>query len=161
MGKIVHAEFGVSLGKGYLDRLVKNPFYAGSFYWENRLYKGTHEPLVNQTTHEQVQAVLENRNRPKYGRREFAFGNLLKCAYDDCTVTAEIKRGKYTYYHCIGHRGKCSLPYFREEELGNRLGQILKDIHIPDQALKQIVEALQSNQQGIQQAHARQKARLE
>ncbi len=161
VGKIVQAEFGVSLGKGYLDRLLKNPFYAGSFYWEKKLYKGTHEPLIDQTTHQQVQAVLENRNRPKYGRREFAFGNLLRCAYDDCTVTAEIKRGKYTYYHCTGHRGKCSLPYFREEELGNRLGQILKDIHIPDHALKQIVEALQSNQQGMRQAHAQQKARLE
>ena len=83
VGKILHAEFGVSLGKGYLDRLVKNPFYAGSFYWEKKLYKGTHEPLIDQTTHQQVQAVLENRNRPKYGRREFAFGNLLRCAYDD------------------------------------------------------------------------------
>ena len=41
------------------------------------------------------------------------------------------------------------------------MGQILKDIHIPDQALKQIVAALQSNQQGMRQAHAQQKARLE
>jgi hypothetical protein len=41
-------------------------------------------------------------------------------------------------------------PYFREEELGGRLGQILKDIHIPDQALLQIIEALHANQRGIQ-----------
>jgi site-specific DNA recombinase len=161
VGKILRAEFGISLGKGYLDRLIKNPFYAGSFFWQDKLYSGTHEPLIDATTHEQVQAVLSNRNRPKYRRREFPFGNLLKCAYDGCTVTAEIKRGKYIYYHCTGHRGKCILPYFREEDLGNRLGQILKDIYIPDQALKQIIEALHANQQGIQQAHAQQKARLE
>src|ERR1700676_2478802 len=32
VGKILRTEFGISLGKGYLDRLVKNPFYAGSFF---------------------------------------------------------------------------------------------------------------------------------
>ena len=159
--KLLRAEFGVSLGNGYIDRLLKNPFYTGSFYWQNKLYSGTHEPLIDPTTRDQVQAVLANRNRPKYRRREFAFGNLLNCAYDGCTVTAEIKRAKYIYYHCTGHRGKCSLPYVREEKLGERLGQILKDIHIPDRALKQVIEALHANQQGIQQAHAQQKARLE
>jgi len=30
------------------------------------------------------------------------------------------------------------LPYFREEDLGNRLGQILKDIYIPDHVLSQL-----------------------
>ncbi len=159
--KLLHAEFGVSLGNGYIDRLLKNPFYTGSFYWQNKLYSGTHEPLIDPTTRGQVQAVLANRNRAKYRRREFAFGNLLNCAYDGCTVTAEIKRAKYIYYHCTGHRGKCSLPYVREEKLGERLGQILKDIHIPDRALKQVIEALHANQQGIQQARAQQKARLE
>jgi hypothetical protein len=59
------------------------------------------------------------------------------CAYDRCLVTAEIKKGKYTYYRCTGHRGKCDLPYFREEELAARLGGVLKDIHIPDGVLKQ------------------------
>jgi hypothetical protein len=38
------------------------------------------------------------------------------------TLTAEIKKGKFIYYHCTGHRGKCELPYFREEDLGDRLG---------------------------------------
>jgi hypothetical protein len=47
-------------------------------------------------------------------------------------VTAEVKKSKYTYYRCAGARGKCALLYFREEELGDRLGQILKGIHIPD-----------------------------
>ena len=30
------------------------------------------------------------------------------------------------------------MPYFREEDLGNRLGQILKDIYIPDHVLSQL-----------------------
>jgi len=57
-------------------------------------------------------------------------------------VTAEIKKSKYVYYHCTGYRGKCQLPYFREEEIGNRLGEILKNIHIPDDILAQLEHSL-------------------
>ena len=71
---------------------------------------------------------------------------MLTCAYDACSVTAEIKREKYIYYHCTGHRGKCELPYFREEELGDRLGQVLRDIHIPDGILQQLIEGLKTDQ---------------
>jgi site-specific DNA recombinase len=70
---------------------------------------------------------------------------LLTCAYDKCLVTAEIKKEKYTYYRCTGARGKCELPYFREEDLGIRLGQILKDIYIPDHVLSQLEESLLSD----------------
>ena len=58
------------------------------------------------------------------------------------TVKLEQKKSRYVYYHCTGYRGKCALPYFREEELGNRLGQILKDIHIPDDVLEQLRQSL-------------------
>src|ERR1700677_1196162 len=44
---VLKAEFGQSLAKGYLDRLLKNPFYCGSFTWQERLYAGTHIPLVD------------------------------------------------------------------------------------------------------------------
>jgi site-specific DNA recombinase len=57
-------------------------------------------------------------------------------------VTAELKKNRYTYYRCTGYRGKCALPYFREEKLGEQLGQILKDIHIPDDVLQQLEQAL-------------------
>jgi site-specific DNA recombinase len=77
--------------------------------------------------------------------RRFAYRGLLTCAYDNCKVTAEIKKEKYTYYRCTGFRGKCALPYFREEELGERLAGILKDIHIPDNILAQLQESLLNN----------------
>jgi site-specific DNA recombinase len=57
-------------------------------------------------------------------------------------VTMERKKNRYTYYHCTGYRGKCVLPYMREEVLGNRLGQVLKDIHIPDDVLAKLEHSL-------------------
>ncbi len=141
----IKSEFGVTMAKGYLDRLLKNPFYAGSFIWDGKTYTGTQTPLVDRSAFEQVQSVFHGRNKPRYQKHEFAFRGLLSCAYDDCMVTAEIKKQKYTYYRCTGSRGKCELPYFREEELGNRLGQILKDIYIPDGVVSQLSKSLLSD----------------
>ncbi len=141
----IRNEFGVNLAKGYLERLLKNPFYVGQFFWEDTLFRGTHTPLVSVDLFEQVQRVFRGRNKPRYGTHDFPYRGLLTCAYDDCKVTAEIKKGKYTYYRCTQFRGKCALPYFREEELGDRLAKILVDIHIPDGVLAQLQASLLSD----------------
>jgi site-specific DNA recombinase len=135
-------EFGLNFAKSYLVKLLHNPFYVGRFYWDGRLYPGTQTPLIGRELFEQVQTVLRDRNKPQHRRHQFAFGGLLHCAYDGCAVTAELKKGRYAYYHCTGYRGKCALPYMREEELGNRLGQIVKDIYIPDEILGQLEHSL-------------------
>jgi len=140
----IRKEFGLDIGKGHLDRLLKNPFYKGQFWWEEKLYQGTHAPLVSFECFEQVQGVFKGHNKPRYRyrSRDFPYRGLLTCAYDNCKVTAEIKRERYTYYRCTGYRGKCALPYLREDEVGDRLGQVLKDIHIPDAILAQLQESL-------------------
>ena len=130
-----------SFPKGYLQRLLVNPFSKGQFVWQG----GTHTPLVSEELFERVQAVFRGYGKPKGRRRVFAFRGLLTCAYDNCAVTAEIKKNKYTYYRCTGSRGKCDLPYMREEELGEKLGQILKDIYIPDSVLAQLESLLRSD----------------
>jgi hypothetical protein len=98
-GKL-NAEFGKRMAKSYLERLLKNPFYAGSFIWEGKLYPGTHIPLISRDRFEEVQSVFQGRNRPKYSKHDFAYRGLLICAHDQCLVTAETKKGKYTYYRC-------------------------------------------------------------
>jgi site-specific DNA recombinase len=140
--KILKTEFGQLLAKGYLERLLKNPFYKGQFIWEDKLYNGTHTPLVGTDLWEQVQAVFRGHNKPKYRKHEFAFTGLLQCAYDNCAITAEFKKNRYTYYRCTGYRGKCDLPRFREAELGDRLAITLRNIHIPDDVLMQLERSL-------------------
>jgi site-specific DNA recombinase len=108
-----------------------------------------------------VQAVFRGYNKPKYGKHDFAFRALLHCAYDNCLVTAELKKSRYIYYRCTGSRGKCSLPYFREEELGDRLGVILKDIHIPDVILTQLKSTLLSGKSSQDKHRKQQRERLQ
>ncbi len=154
-------EFGVKLSKSHVEKLLKNPFYTGTFYWDGKLYTGTQTPLISKFIFDQVQAVFRGHNQPKYKKHEFAFAGLLRCAYDDCTVTAELKKNRYTYYRCTGYRGKCDLPYFREEKLGDQLGQILKDIHIPDDILQQLEQVLLTDNERVEACTKADRNRLE
>jgi site-specific DNA recombinase len=102
---------------------------------------GQAERIIPALVCEQVDAVLHRANRPRYEKHRFAFAGLLTCAHDGCIVTAETKKQKYTYYHCAGYRGRCDLPYRREESLGQSLISILDGIYIPQKAIQQIVES--------------------
>jgi len=135
-------EYGKVFSKWHLEKLIKNPFYIGTYEWEGKNYQGTHAPLVSPELFSRANEVLSGKARPRKQKHDFAFSGLLRCAYDNCAVTAEFKKQKYTYYRCTGYRGKCDLPYFREEEMGERLGQVLQAIHIPDDILGQLEESL-------------------
>jgi site-specific DNA recombinase len=158
--KVIKQEFGQQLAKSYLDQLLKNPFYIGSFVWQGTIFAGTPTSLVEREQFDQVQNVFRGRNKPKYRKHAFAFQGFLTCAHDNCAVTAEIKKQKYTYYRCTGHRGPCALPYMREEVLRERLGQIVKDIFIPGSVLAQLEKSLSSDRGRQEATKAEQRNRL-
>ena len=159
--KTLKVESGRDFGRSYLEKLLKNPFYKGQFIWGGKLYPGKHPHLISADTFDRVQDVFHGYNKPKYRKHDFAFRGLLACAYDRCLITAEMKKGKYTYYHCTGFRGKCDLPYFREEELADRLGGILRDIHIPDDVLAQLEKSLLTDKTAQERAQSQQRERLQ
>jgi site-specific DNA recombinase len=76
---------------------------------------------------------------------------LMTCAHDGCSITAERHKGKYVYYRCSYGRGKCDTPYMPGKIVSDRLGEVLKNIHVPDGVLRQIVDALAKNA-GVQDA---------
>jgi len=55
---------------------------------------------------------------------------LLICAKCGCSITAEMKKGKYVYYHCTNFRGECDNSYIRQEALADRLADVIKQIQI-------------------------------
>ena len=156
----VAAEFGVRLSKGYLKHTLKNPFYSGSFYWQGQHYHGSHTPLISLDLFDRVQNLLHGRSRPKSSKHHFAYAGLLRCAYDGCAVTAERKKEKYTYYRCTGYHGKCALPYFREEDLGDRLAVVLKDVQIPDEILARLTSSLMTDKHHQEELAKKEQERL-
>ena len=48
----------------------------------------------------------------------------------------EIKKQKYIYYHCTGHKGKCREPYTREALLEERFTALLKKLRFDDDVFR-------------------------
>lgn len=71
-----------------------------------------------------MQAVLTRKPRARYPKQKHAFMGLLKCGRCDCAMTAERKKGKYTYYRCTGFKGACGNTYIREGRLSTLLGEV-------------------------------------
>ena len=152
---------GTCISKTNLHKMLINPFYIGQFEWSGQTYKGTHPGLISSELYVQAQNVLNRHNRPKYSKHEIAFRGMLTCAHDDCMVTGEIKKGKYVYYHCTGYRGPCALPRFREEEISQRLGHVLRDVQIPSEVARSIGASLQQAQKEMGDRSNQERARLE
>ncbi len=146
----VLSETGFRICRAYLETILKNPFYRGSFVWQGIEYKGLHTPIVEADLWNRVQAVFAGRDKPRYRKHDFAFGGLLRCAHDGCTVTAEHHKGKYTYYRCSYGRGRCDLPYMPEPKVAQRLGEALRFIYVPEEVAKAIVSSLESDQAGAE-----------
>ncbi|WP_246678417.1 MULTISPECIES: zinc ribbon domain-containing protein [unclassified Mesorhizobium] len=86
-----------------------------------------------------------------YGH-EFAFSGLMTCARCGCAVVAEIKKGKYVYYHCTGHSDKgrggyaeCRRKYDREEVLEETFGGLLDKLHFDEEVLDWVRDALKAS----------------
>ncbi len=145
LARAIRGETGISISRGNVHLILKNPFYMGFFEWGGRTYPGTQPTYVNPGIYREAQAVLRGHNRPRHSKRQLAFRGLMTCAYDGCMVTGEIQEEKYTYYRCTGHRGKCLLPRFREADIAERLGESLKGIQVPSDVAASIVQRLRKD----------------
>ncbi|OGS07818.1 MAG: hypothetical protein A2270_01100 [Elusimicrobia bacterium RIFOXYA12_FULL_51_18] len=144
---------GKPLSKSQVDWMLKNPIYYGDFRWRGVLYKGIHEPIISKELFDRVQRQFQSLNRPKYRKHDFAYSGLLTCAKCGCGVTAEIKKGKYIYYHCTGFKGKCSSAYISQEDLEKQFASIVKRTTISDKHLNWYKEALLESHEDEKEYH--------
>jgi site-specific DNA recombinase len=159
--KLLKAEFGKTMSRTNVHKVLKNPFYIGVFEWAGQSFHGTHPLFVDPNTFKTVQAVLAGHNRPKYSKRDIAFRGLMTCAYDGCMLTGDVQKERYIYYRCTGNRGKCDLPRFREEVLSDRLGEPLKDLRVPSEVVNQIVDTLRKDQEQTENRLSAERTRFE
>ena len=77
---------------------------------------------------------------------------LLTCARCGCTITAERKKAKYTYYRCTGHHGRCGNTYIREEHLADLLATVVERIRISDEIADWIADGLREDERSLDQS---------
>lgn len=119
--------------KGQLEHLLKNPFYYGMIRFKEHLFRGVHEPLVSKELFDKVQIAFKKDNKPHYvNKHDFAFAGMLTCGECGCTITAELKKGRYIYYHCTGGKGECEQKskYIPQDKLEEMFDEAAKRVSI-------------------------------
>lgn len=135
---------GKPVGVSTIHYILRNRIYSGQFEWNGELCDGSHTPLVSPETWETVQSVLDSRSRSnvRADYHDFTFTGLITCGHCGCAMTAEIKKGRYIYYHCTGHRQKCDEPYVRQEVIEEQFAASLRRLHVDSDIFDLIRRAL-------------------
>jgi site-specific DNA recombinase len=149
--------------KSELHQILRKRVYTGDFDWDGNTYQGTHEPIVTREVWEKVQGVLNQRAETKQHRikHDFAFTGFITCGHCGCQLVGELKKGRYVYYHCTGHRGKCPERYTREEIMAEQLASSLRDLVIPREVLAWLTEAVSASDMNEQAAREKTVRKLE
>jgi DNA invertase Pin-like site-specific DNA recombinase len=160
---LTYRRTGAPVPVSAIHTMLRNPMYMGEFEWQGRRCQGTHEPLVSRELWERVQSVLDLRRAKKRRRskHDFAFAGLIECGHCGCAVVGEIKKQRYVYYHCTGHKGKCGEPYVREEVLEHKFAELLGQLSFDDEVLEWVREALRTSHAEEEREHAQAIARLQ
>jgi site-specific DNA recombinase len=149
--------------RGTIHKILRNRIYMGVFEWKGKICQGIHVPLITQDLWEGVQKVLDHRFATRHRKVEhnFAFSRLIACGHCGCSLVGEIKKGRYTYYHCTGFKGKCPEPYTREEVLEECFTDLLKGLVLDDEVMAWMTEALRQSHADERQYHEEAITRLQ
>jgi len=90
--------------------------------------------------------VTAKRNDTRSNAHRFAYTGHLKCAHCGSSVTAEIKKNQYVYYHCTFDKGSCGGQYVREEELERQFENIFAGFEFPEAIVEWIRDALKQSE---------------
>ena len=126
---------GKPYSKPRLLYVLKDVFYIGKFKYNGVIHDGKHEPIIDIETFNTVQKRF-NQSKARSHDVEFAYTGLITCGHCGCQLTAELKKGKYIYYHCTGKRGgNCKSDLIREEKLDEVFLQLIEKLPNPDDGL--------------------------
>ncbi len=141
---------GKPLYHSVIHNILKNTFYHGLAYSKTYdvYYEHKYEPLITKKLFLKVQDELARKNRNPVkttGRKQFIFNGLLKCANCGCSMSAELKKGKYVYYSCTNGKRICKREYVKEEVLLKPVRQFLGRIKLDDEQISKLVSNLKKN----------------
>lgn len=145
----IRTRTGKPYARSSIARMLENPVYMGIVRWSGQDYPGIHEPIVSVDLYNQVQLVMHGRttNAGFSTTHSFPYRGLMTCAHCGCSITAEIKKGKYIYYRCTGMRDKqCpGMKMVREEALTEQFASLLDGLTLSAENLARLNVALRES----------------
>ena len=155
-----------AISRSDLWRMLKNPFYCGSFRWgqDQNLWsnrgieeKGepTYPPLISKEVFDKAQEAADKNRRDRKLRtgKPFLYRGLIECRYCGCQLVGDGNpEGPYTYYHCTSGKAwdnptwyktrfgtkKCPQKNWKESEITAAVEKAIADVQFDKQAFEDL-----------------------
>ena len=122
--------------------MLRNRIYIGEIqHGKNYNPNGKHKPLIDKTTFDIVQSVLDGHNKHACRRRKHSWllGGFIYCARHGKRYTAEWHLNKsLAYYHCTNRNG-CG-KYIETSKLEGMIADKFKDLEFNPEFIDKIIE---------------------
>jgi site-specific DNA recombinase len=113
---------GAHWRQAQISGMVRNPIFIGKVRFEEEVFDGAHEAIIDTGTFEQARRLLEARparpgRRPSVKRHLFLNG-FLRCAACGDPMTPGIRPGRnYEFYECTGRVHGCTTGAVRRRDI--------------------------------------------
>jgi len=151
--------FNREFSKGYIDFILKKPFYCGTMIYNEQEYPHYYDRVITQELFDKVQEIKAGHHKKhfKYAGLPFLYRGLIKCADCGCLITPERKIKKsgkaYHYYHCTQYNGKHGAEWLTEDDLTKQFSVVFSKLQMPQETVDDIIETLKTNHKHKSEFH--------
>jgi DNA invertase Pin-like site-specific DNA recombinase len=125
---------GNKMAKSRFAALLSNPFYIGKVRWNNVIYKGSHDGIIEKEVYDAVQDVMRRKSTPVYSKHFYLFKGLIKCSVCGGSITWQIHKG-WVYGYCNGYKGCPKKSAVREDKIDEVIIDLLGKTQLKDSRL--------------------------
>lgn len=128
------SKYGSKIWKSTYERMLKNPVYVGLIPYNDKIFKGIHEPIISEELFESCQNINKFKSRPRPIKHDFLYRGFVKCDVCGCMFTTSLKikpsQKKYIYYYCTNGKFICDQhkSYLRDNKIKDLAQSIFDNI---------------------------------
>lgn len=140
----VKDDFNRDLSIGFVDKILKNPFYCGTMVYDEKEYPHKYDLIISKELYDKVQEVKAGYHKKhfKFAGLPYFYRGLIRCSVCGCMITPEKKKGKYVYYHCTLYHYKHDISWVREEDLTKQFSEVFRELQMPKEVVEDITQSL-------------------
>ncbi len=141
---------GKPLALSMVDYILNNTFYYGIMVSKEKSYPHKYQPLIAQELFDKCQRIRKGWHKKPfaYASKPFILRGLVRCGKCGCSMSPDLKKGKYTYYSCSnGKKEICNTKvYIPEIDLLKPIYEVLEAFKsIPQEKIDKLIEGLKQS----------------
>ena len=122
----------------------------GVVEWDGVDYPGSHDPLIDRATFQQVQSLLEARSvRGTRERKHHHYlKGLLHCGVCGRRLSVQHSKGRYLYFFCLGQKNggdvMCRERYVAADRVEDEVAALYERLQLPARVIERLRKGLEA-----------------